>query len=559
MMRSLYTLLSLFLGLPLAAFSQGTFVPLDQDTYQLIDRLHIKYGPELAQNPESLVLHTGIRPYRRQQAANLAKGLRQLNVPLSPADQFNNAWLLHDNWDYTDPQQREAGKPLLKHFFRNKADFFHVEDSAYTLRINPVIHFQGGRDAALSGPAYINTRGIQVEGSLNSKLGFYTFLAENQARFPDFVAERIRRDTIVPHEGYFKPFKQTGHDFFTTRGYINYGATKNINVSLGHDRNFIGNGYRSLILSDYAAPYFFLKINTQFWRVHYMNLFAEMTADHEYRDQIFPRKYFAYHHLSVNITPAISIGLFESLVFARGKGRFELQYLNPIIFYRSVEQQVGSGDNALLGFDFKINILRRGQIYGQVMLDEFLLAEVRSGKGWWANKQALQLGARYLDVAGIANLDLQAEFNLVRPYTYQHESRYTNYQHYQQPLAHPMGANLYEWIGIARYQPLGKFRLTAKAIVNRFGLDDGQTNWGTNVLHHYTTRPREYGHTIAGENSTRQLHLDLTASWQLRHNMFLDATQILRRRDSVSEQFDKNSSITSLAFRWNIPQRLHEF
>ncbi|MGV3641328.1 MAG: hypothetical protein ACO1NZ_12455 [Adhaeribacter sp.] len=558
MMRFLSTCLSLLLLPSLGVLAQGTFVPHDPETYHLIDRFQIKYGNTMP-DEEAPVLHTGIRPYRRQDVADLAEVALRNNYELSPSDQFNKSWLLNDNWDYTRRESRETGQPFLKYFFENKADFFHAEDNDFSLRINPVLHLQGGLDSDSSGLRYINTRGIQVEGNISNKLGFYTFLADNQARFPEYVNERIGRDTIVPHEGYFKPFKKSGYDFFTARGYINYGITRNINVSLGHDRNFIGNGYRSLILSDYAAPYFFLKLNTQFWRVHYMNLFAEMNADHEFRDQLYPKKYFAYHHLSLNITPDINIGVFESIVFARGKGQFELQYLNPIIFYRSVEQQLGSADNALLGLDFKVNLFRTAQVYGQLMLDEFLLGEIRARNGWWANKQALQLGAKYLDVFGLPNLDLQGEFNLVRPYTYQHENKFTNYAHYQQPLAHPMGANLYEFIGIARYQPTGKLMLSGKAFFSRYGLENDSTNWGGNVLKPYTTRVQEYGNSIGQGVTTNQFQLDLTASWQLRHNMFLDFRQTLRRRDTVLDRYDNSTAITSLAFRWNIPQRLHEF
>jgi hypothetical protein len=98
---------------------------------------------------------------------------------------------------------------------------------------------------------------------------------------PGYVQRRIQRDQIVPHEGYWKYFKtQNGsqYDFFSARGYVTYAATKHINVQLGHDRNFIGNGYRSLILSDYSSPYFFLKLNTRIWKLNYQNVFAEMTA-----------------------------------------------------------------------------------------------------------------------------------------------------------------------------------------------------------------------------------------------------------------------------------------
>ena len=377
-----------------------------------------------------------------------------------------------------------------------------------------------------------------------------------------YVQERVERDTIVPHEGYWKFFKNKPdqYDFINARGYITYAATKHINVQLGHDRNFIGNGYRSLILSDYSAPYLFLKLNTRIWKFNYQNLFAELTADRRESDQVFPKKYFALHHLSLDVTPTFNVGLFESVVFARGKGRFELQYLNPIIFYRAIEQAAGSEDNAILGLDFKWNILRRGQVYGQLVLDEFVLGQVRSGEGWWANKQAFQLGAKYLNAGGIRNLDLQAEVNYIRPYMYQHEDRFRNYQHYQQPLAHPMGGNLYEVLGIVSYQPLPRLNVVAKAIFTTQGRDTADTNFGTNVLYDYNSRGQDFGNFTGQGINTRYFHGDLTASYQIKHNLWLDAKQIVRRRTSSEmPSLDNTAAITSVAIRWNIAQRLHEF
>jgi hypothetical protein len=542
----------LFFSCPV--FAQSTYVPLDPDIYHKIERFQIKYSEEVPN------FHTGIKPYFRKETADLAEKVFRKGDSLSRSDQFNATYLLNDNWNYTTRvNQTNFEKPFLKYFFRQPADVYSVDIPDFTLRVNPVLHLEAGRDTDISGVRYVNTRGVQVEGQLDEKLGFYTFLAENQTRFPEYVNGRIRRDTIVPHEGYFKPFKTTGYDFFTARGYINYAASKHISVQLGHDKNFIGNGYRSLVLSDYAPAYFFLKFNVNVWKLQYTNLFTEMNADFRFRDELLPKKFFAYHHLSLNLTPNFNIGLFESVVYARDKGHFELQYLNPIIFYRSVEQMLGSNDNALLGLDFKANLFQTAQVYGQLMLDEFLLSNVRAGTGWWANKQAFQVGAKYIDVAGISNLDLQGEFNFIRPYTYQHETRFTNYQHYQQPLAHPMGANLYEWIGILRYQPLGQLNLTGKAIYTHFGGDNNQLNYGGNVLYPYTTRVQEFGNKVGQGITTDQLHLDLTASWQLRHNMFVEVKQILRKVDSQLAARTNNTAYTSLAFRWNIPQRLHEF
>ncbi|RDC61457.1 hypothetical protein [Adhaeribacter pallidiroseus] len=542
------------------ALAQSTYVPLDPDTYHRIDRFLIKF-PDKAPN-----LHTGIKPYFRKEVAELAQEVIRENDSLSRADQFNATYLLNDNWNYTNRvNQTNYNKPFLKYFFRQPADFYSVDVPDFTLRVNPVVHFEAGRDTRVDGMRYVNTRGIQVEGQLDEKLGFYTFIAENQARFPDYVNDRIVRDTILPHEGYFKPFRTVGYDpaagydFTTARGYINYAASKHLSLQLGHDRNFIGNGYRSLVLSDYAPAYFFLKFNVNVWKLQYTNLFTEMNADYEFRDQLLPKKYFAYHHLGVNITPNVNVGVFESVIYARDKGHFELEYLNPIIFYRSVELMLGSNDNALLGLDFKANVFKTAQVYGQLMLDEFSLPNVRARNGWWGNKQAFQLGAKYIDVAKINNLDAQVEFNFIRPYTYQHENKFTNYQHYQQPLAHPMGANLYEWIGILRYQPLGRLNLTAKAFYTHYGADTDTLNYGNNVLLSYNNRAQEYNNKVGQGLTTDQLHVELTASWQLRHNMFLDVKQILRKVDSQMATRSYNSAYTTVAFRWNIPQRLHEF
>jgi hypothetical protein len=334
-------------------------------------------------------------------------------------------------------------------------------------------------------------------------------------------------------------------------------------MQFGHDKNFIGNGYRSMILSDFSNNYLFLKINTRVWRINYTNLFAQMNADiPAFVDAVYPKKYFAFHHLSINVGRNLNLGVFEAVMFGRSdstrRGSFDLNYLNPIIFYRSIEQQIGSEDNALLGVDFKWNFLRRFSLYGQLMLDEFLLKEIRARNGWWANKQAGQIGFKYIDVAGIPNLDLQLEANIARPYTYSHETPYTSYAHYNQPLAHPLGANFYEYIGILRYQPLNRLSLTGKLIYAEYGGDSNNQNWGGNVLRPYQTKVQEYGNEIAQGIKTYLAYGDFTASYQLRHNLFIDARQVVRRMNS-SLPGRKNTAFASLALRWNIPQRQHEF
>ena len=212
-------------------------------------------------------------------------------------------------------------------------------------------------------------------------------------------------------------------------------------------------------------------MNTRIWKINYQNLFMELhSAEIPGGDKLLPKKYAAMHHLDVSVTKWLNIGVFEGVIFGR-KDRFDFGYLNPIIFYRSIEQQNGSFDNSVVGLDAKANIDRKIQLYGQLSLDEFLLGEITKSRGYWGNKIGVQIGAKYIDAFGISNLDLQLEHNRVRPFTYSHRDSVANYTHYNQPLAHPLGANFSEYIGIARYQPAPKWLAVGKLIYFTQGRD----------------------------------------------------------------------------------------
>ncbi|MBW8051321.1 MAG: capsule assembly Wzi family protein [Cytophagales bacterium] len=548
--------------------SQSTYLPVNSDYYHLIDRYEIKHGKF------SDGFHTAAKPYPRKGIAAFADSLFILvgdeyahPLQISKTDQFNLKFLQNDSWEWTEKANNDSKKPIFNFFYKKKSDLFHFHNKDFDVHVNPVLYFQIGD--LINEIDFINTRGIELRGMINNKIGFYTFMADNQARFPDYVRSRIDTFKAVPGEGFWKGFKKTGVDFLTARGYITFNIIKNIGVQFGHDKNFIGNGYRSLILSDYSSSYLFLKLITNVWKINYQNIFAEMVYDFrrfKTSNTIVPKKYFALHHLSVNITKNINIGLFESIVFGREDslyyGQFDFNYLNPVIFYRSVEQQLGSPDNAFMGIDFKWNFLKHFSFYGQVVLDEFLLKEIRPGRdstGWWGNKHAFQMGLKYIDVAGISNLDLQLETNIARPYIYAHFNNFTNYTHYNQPLAHPLGANFREVIAIVRYQPIGKLQIVGKLISATYGTDSSGSNWGGNVLLNYATHEQEYNNKIAQGIKTNLLFADLTISYQVRHNLFIDLKQIYRKLDSDLDRRDNETFFISLAIRLNIAQRLHEF
>src|SRR5690606_30643450 len=191
-----------------------------------------------------------------------------------------------------------------------------------------------------------NTRGVYVQGGLGKKFNFFTALYESQGRFAQYYnqyAESIKAAdevAIIPGRGIAKPFKKDAYDYPVAEAYLSYSPANFINVQFGHGKNFIGDGYRSLFLSDVASPAPFLKLNTKFWKIKYTNtwMWLKDVRPEVQEDGAYLTKYMATHYLSWNVSKRFNLGFFESVVWSKSDNRdFDINYLNPIIFYRAIE------------------------------------------------------------------------------------------------------------------------------------------------------------------------------------------------------------------------------
>jgi hypothetical protein len=278
-------------------------------------------------------------------------------------------------------------------------------------------------------------------------------------------------------------------------------------------------------------------------------------------DLLIPKKYAAMHHLDVGVTKWLNIGLFEGIIFGR-KDHFEFSYLNPIIFYRSIELQNGSFDNSVIGLDAKANVAHRFQFYGQLLIDEFRLSEIKAGNGWWGNKYAVQVGGKYIDAFSIKNLDLQLEYNVVRPFTYSHSDSVANYTHYNQPLAHPLMANFSEVIAIARYQPAPKWLVKGEIMAYKQGRDSGSQSYGSNIflINQPPYRIGDYGYYVGSGWQTNVVYASLLVSYELKENLFLELFGAQRKQETKTPPITSATSTTfSLGVRWNIGRREFDF
>jgi hypothetical protein len=541
---------------PLSIFAQTTYLPEGSKEYHIINRLEIKKG----QNTE--LNFSTQKPYSRRSVVQEAEYIDSVykqpdsKANLTSIDEYNLHSILMDNSEWVTGSKESflSKKSLWNTFYVTKPNLIEVNTKDFFLAINPVLDLQVGAESGNSQSLYYNKRGVTVRGRIANKIGFSTTITDNQERGPSFFENRVTEFLAVPGVGFYKKFKSNGYDYFDARGYVTFNVTKYIDVQFGYDKNFIGAGYRSLFLGDDGNSYLFLKLNTKIWKFDYENLFMELMPQFvKSGDNLLERKYASMHHLSMNVTKWLNLGLFESITFGR-TSHFDFEYLNPVIFLRYAEGNIGSPDKAHVGFDFKANAAHKFQFYGQLLLDEFHANEILKNNGYWANKYAYQLGAKYVDAFKIKNLDLQIESNRVRPFTYSHNDSIGNYTHYNQMLAHPLGANFQEYIGILKYQPAPKWYVDARAIYYKQGLDTLGENFGSNPFKLYTTRTKDFGYFIGDGREVKCFNASLSVSYELKENLFIEANTLFRKYTALP-----NSSTFNIGIRWNAARRDYNY
>lgn len=540
-------------------YAQSSGVPLHAPTYHILDRLDIMSGV-------SSPIHPELKFFARQDAADYAVAVDTISTRLSWRDYADLQYIFDDNNDCiadTGRFCRHSRKGLFKVFYRTPAHFFEVNAKDFTMRVNPMFNFETGQQKDDPELIFMNQRGLEVRGEVDGKVFFYTSLVESQARFADYVTRRVEMFKAIPYAGNYKTYSPrildvtNAYDFNQATAYVGFRATRHVGVQLGHGKHFIGNGYRSVFLSDFSNYAFYLKLNVRVWRFHYQSIFQELSAlganNSGGPNLRIPQKYVAAHYLNYRITPGLAVGLFEATVFNRSE-QFELQYLNPVILYRTVEGMIGSPDNVLVGFDARWNFLDRFQLYSQFLLDEFLFSSLvdPEEEGWWGNKYSWQAGAKYINAFSVDHLDVQLEYNTVRPYTYSHDDPYNSYTHYNQPLAHPLLSNFKEFVGIARYQPVPRLCLSARYIHSKLGENTAAENWGADPLISNRDRVQDYGNAT-GQGVAATLDIfGLDASWMLHHNLYVDLKWLYRNKNSADDARDLKTILFGFGLRMNM-------
>lgn len=467
-----------------------------------------------------------------------------------------------------------TGNKYFDYVLNNNLIQFETKKKDFGFSVNPQFNFEIARNNGDSENNWINMRGVRIDAHVTSKLHFATSFYEIQSQFTDYREDRIREIgyNVVPGIERSKglmggdgTYKKGVRDYAFSEAYISYIPSRYFQFQLGHGKHFIGDGYRSLLLSDNAPNYPYFRVTSNFWNIKYTSIWSQQTyfKDKQDYNQRVPAKWNVVQYIDYSATKWLSLGLFTTVIWnntdTTGNHRgFDFNYLNPVIFLRPVEFSIGSPDNVMMGLNGKLTLWKKYVFYGQAMIDEFKFGEFKKRSGWYGSKYALQAGFKTFDI--VKGLDFQTEVNYVRPFMYSHYIAGQEYSHSHQPLAHPRQSNFCESVSFIRYN-YKRFFAEYKFQYLVFGQDStGGGNYGNNMYKPYPSRASEYNNTItkrAVQNTV--VYNDLSVSYLLNPKYNMHFALGVSHRSQVSDIVDKNQLMWYFGFRTALHNFYYDF
>ncbi len=551
--------------------AQTTYVPLWAKEAWLLDRMEIK-----TQNENNLNLSV-VKPYMRKTYVEVADSFMTLlqagqnPSKLTKVDQYNLDRFMANNsefsrFDTVSMPQWKSKKDFLGFMWPTKGNMIEVDNKDFYLSFNPVFNQQFSKETDYDNSVFVNSKGLSLRGMIDHKIGLHLYITDNQEQGPIQFRQFVDSNRAVPGAGFNKNYKDgKGRDYYDARGSVTWNVTRFVNMQFGYDQHFIGAGYRSLFMGNFAPPNLFLKFNTRVGKFNYVNIFSQLYPPLGLNgDNIYPKQYSATHHLSFNATSWLNIGAFENVVFGEVSD-FSARYLQPVIFLNTLLRDKNGNDNSMIGFDAKVNLIKKVQVYGQLLVQNYNGDNKPEGSESWANRYGFQAGAKYVDAFGLKNFDLQAEINQVRPFTYSSPDSAGSWTNYRQAMAHPLGGNFREIVGILRYQPLKKLYIFGRINYWQQGRDSARFNFGSNATVDNSPRTeggrrlRDNGYPMFAGTNVQAVNTAITISYELKENLFVDLNNLYRLYKSSNSALAENTNVLTIGFRWNMFRRDYDY
>ena len=454
---------------------------------------------------------------------------------------------------------------LYRVFFYQHA--IDIKNKDYTFYFDYITDLKLGRDFSNGTSTNLNTRGYQAGGTIGSKFFFYTSGFENQGKFSNYEQKYINAVKVVPGQAPDRSLIgqstiKNNSDWSYVTSMVGYIPNKTFSIELGQDKTFIGDGYRSVLLSDYASNYPLLRLKVDLGKLQYMAMWAYLddqnapTFDQNKSGPSNRRKWAAFHYFDWNINNRLSAGFFNALIAAEtddagNRHGFDVNYINPVLFLQSLGPSGTIPDHTLLGFNGKYKVLDRTTVYGQLLFDQ----SVTNNTG---SRAAYQLGFRGFDLFKVNSLNYLFEYNTAAPYTYSNQNPIVSYTDFSEPLAHPFGANFQEWLGIMNYT-IGRFNFQGEAIYSKYGLNANNINYGKDINKADNALIPGGGITTAQGLATSLKYIEGTVSYVLnpKYNLRIELGGLYR--EETNSLAVTNTTLLTISLKSSFRNLYHDF
>lgn len=354
-------------------------------------------------------------------------------------------------------------------------DVVSIRQKEFHIRINPLMNFQKGKvsgDSSFS--AYTNTRGF-IASVRFDRVYIETMLSENQSVFPTYLYQYSKSTGVVPGQGRWKAFKNSGFDYAFSSGIVSVQATKNLNITLGTGKQKIGNGYRSLLLSDNAFVYPYVKIEQVGWkgRLHYIcnyamlnNLVSASQNIPKNTERLFQKKIWVYQYVNVGITKHTRMGLFQSIISEtpdnRNVWRGDALIFSPVIFSQWVYYGFNQTNNVLIGMDVQQKLLKNVMVYAQMIINnESIFHNQDNGYGY-------QVGFKWLAKWQDWWLFVLSEWNDLKSNNIGFTNAGSSYTHFGQSMNYTpeFGNELVSMVALKKKRWVASFQIHSQDKIN---------------------------------------------------------------------------------------------
>jgi len=394
-------------------------------------------------------LNTTIKPYSRAFIAHKLKKIQQSDYALNKRQQAELNFYLKDfNKELTPDYNRKNPN------YDKRLDLLFYKDSLFTFSVNPILGIEYFTNDSGSFNHWWN--GAEAYAYVGNHWGFYASLRDNHES--ELLA---REEFLTQRTGANYKRTESGGDYSEMRGGLTYswdwgsfGAIK--------DHFEWGNNYNGANIFSGRTPSFaHLRLNIkpvdwfEFNWVHGW-LVSEVidsagiyTFTNAYgtnqREMMFDK------YLAANL---FTFKPFKNFYFSAGNSIIysadgpQLQYLIPVMFYKSVDHtynatdQAGRnvGQNSQMFFDISSRNIRKLHLSASLFIDELSTGRFFNDSVW--NFWSLKGSMRISDL--IPNTFITAEYTKSMPLTYQHNIPTTTFESNGYNLGHYLTDNSQE-------------------------------------------------------------------------------------------------------------------